>query len=99
MYAHTAYSEPVRFEWDEAKRRRNLAKHGIDFADAVAALLDEAALTIEDGDAKDEVRWVTLGCDGAQRLLLVVWAEREVDVIRIVSARTASPGEARHYPR
>ena len=30
-------------------------------------------------------------------LLLVVWTERTGDVIRIISARRASPGEARHY--
>lgn len=99
MYAHGAYSEPVRFEWDETKRRRNLGKYGVDFADAVAALLDESALTIEDADAHDEARWITLGRDAAGRLLLVVWLERETDLIRIVSARAASPGEARHYPR
>jgi uncharacterized DUF497 family protein len=36
------------FEWDAAKARSNLAKHGIDFADAVTALEDASALTIEE---------------------------------------------------
>ena len=27
------YTSPVRFEWDEAKRKANIAKHGIDFLD------------------------------------------------------------------
>ena len=27
------YSKSVRFEWDEAKRTANIAKHGIDFLD------------------------------------------------------------------
>ena len=26
----------MEFEWDEAKRRSNLAAHGIDFEDAIA---------------------------------------------------------------
>ena len=27
------YTSSVRFEWDEAKRKANIAKHGIDFLD------------------------------------------------------------------
>ena len=27
------YTSPVRLEWDEAKRKMNIAKHGIDFLD------------------------------------------------------------------
>jgi hypothetical protein len=27
------YASLVRFEWDEAKRKTNIAKHGIDFLD------------------------------------------------------------------
>jgi len=42
-------------------------------------------------------RYVTLGLDPAGRLLLVAWTERAEDVIRIVSARVASPGERRAY--
>lgn len=28
----------MEFEWDEAKRRSNLAKHGVDFTDAAQVL-------------------------------------------------------------
>lgn len=98
MYAQTAYSGFVRFEWDEGKRRHNLIKRGVDFADAVGALLDEAALTLEDRDASDELRWLTLGLGSQACLLLVVWTEPDADVIRLISARRASAGEARHYP-
>jgi uncharacterized DUF497 family protein len=38
----------VSYEWDPAKARANVAKHGIYFADAVAALEDDRALTIQD---------------------------------------------------
>jgi uncharacterized DUF497 family protein len=63
----------VRIEWDESKRTSNLRKHGVDFADAVGALLDPHNLTREDDDARDEVRFVTLGRGYCDRLLLVVW--------------------------
>jgi len=29
------YNVTMKFEWDETKRRENLAKHGLDFADAL----------------------------------------------------------------
>lgn len=83
--------------WDEAKRTANLAKHGVDFADAVGVLEDPAALTLEDGDACDEPRYVSLGMGFSGRVLLVVWTERLPDGIRIISARRASQAEARPY--
>jgi len=50
----------VSFEWDPAKARANLRKHGIDFADAVAALEDEAPLTIQDASARgDTIRLIS----------------------------------------
>ena len=84
----------MRYEWDEAKRAANLAKHGVDFADAVGALEDPASLTDED-DADGEARYVTLGAGYTGRVLYVVWTERGTDAIRLISARKASPGEAR----
>jgi uncharacterized DUF497 family protein len=87
----------MRFEWDESKRSANLRKHGVDFADAVGALLDPHCLTREDDAAEGEIRFVTLGRGFSDRLLLVVWTERDGDTLRIISARKASPNESRHY--
>lgn len=50
----------MKFEWDVRKADQNFRKHGVDFADAVIALEDENALTIEDG-GHDEQRFKTLG--------------------------------------
>jgi uncharacterized DUF497 family protein len=36
----------VAYEWDPVKARRNLQKHGVDFADAVGVFEDEYALTM-----------------------------------------------------
>jgi uncharacterized protein len=46
----------VCYEWDVAKARANVRKHGIDFADAVTALEDELALTTRDALSIDEER-------------------------------------------
>ena len=34
------YYVPVQYEWDNGKAAENLRKHGVDFADAIAALED-----------------------------------------------------------
>lgn len=37
-------NDAMEFEWDEAKARSNLTKHGIDFADATAVFEDDYVL-------------------------------------------------------
>jgi uncharacterized DUF497 family protein len=86
----------VAYEWDPAKARQNLRKHGVDFADAVTVLEDEAALTIRDPFSEQEQRWITLGMDALGRLLVVVYTWRG-DRIRLISARLATPRERRQY--
>jgi len=86
----------VAYEWDAAKARQNLRKHGVDFADAVTVLEDEAALTIRDPFSEQEQRWITLGMDALGRLLVVVYTWRG-DRIRLISARLATPRERRQY--
>ncbi|MBU2790039.1 BrnT family toxin [Acidithiobacillus caldus] len=87
----------MRFTWDEKKRQVNLAKHRVDFADAVGVFFDDHALTTEDVDAKGEQRMVTMGRDFLDRILIVVYTERAEDEIRLISARKASPGERKCY--
>jgi uncharacterized DUF497 family protein len=85
------------FEWDEAKARGNLRKHGVDFADVVPVFEDERAVTVKDAiTAVDEQRYLTMGTDALRRILVVAYTWRD-SRIRIVSARRASPAERRHY--
>ena len=86
----------MQYEWDPGKASENLRKHGVDFADAVIALEDENALTIEDKD-QDERRFKTLGMGPYARVLFVVHAERHRDCIRIIPARKADRREVRQY--
>jgi len=78
------------------KASGNLRKHGVDFADAVLALEDENALTIEDRD-HDERRFKTLGMGPYAKVLFVIHAELDKDCIRIISARKADRIEVRQY--
>ncbi len=84
------------YEWDPAKSHSNLAKHGVDFADAVAVFEDDLALTQPDSTSEGEQRFITLGVDGFDRLLVVAFTERE-SVIRIISARLATKQERKAY--
>lgn len=84
------------YVWDSAKERRNAAKHGVDFADAVIALSDDAAVTIPDPDSEEENRFVSLGMDPNDRVLVTVFTHRG-ERIRIISSRRASRGERRQY--
>ena len=86
----------MEFEWDPGKAKANLHKHGVDFADAVIALEDENALTVEDSD-HTEPRFKTLGLGPTLNILFVVHCEESKDRIRIISARKADKREAKDY--
>jgi len=78
----------MRVEWDEAKRKANLRKHGVEFADALSVLDDPRAVTIEDRD-HDEQRFVTLGLDAFGNLRC--WSTPTGGRTRYASSRPARP--------
>jgi uncharacterized DUF497 family protein len=81
------------YEWDEDKARRNVEKHGVAFPEAVLALEDPHAFTIE--DSVHQERDLTVGLS-ARGVLVVVSAERR-DRTRIISARKAMKHEELSY--
>ena len=83
--------------WDLRKERANIAKHGVDFADAAVALEDEYALSAAIFE-NDEERFKTLAASPISGVLLIVHTENDGETIRIVSARKADRAERlRHY--
>lgn len=85
-----------QFEWDPAKAAANLKKHGVRFADSALSLEDPAALTVPDPDGSEEERFVCLGADPANRILVTIFTYRG-NRIRIISSRKASRAERRTY--
>ena len=83
-----------QFEWDEEKRRQNLAKHGIDFPRA-ALVFDGRQAVMLYSPRPNEDRWQTIA-EVEGRLISVIWTWRE-ERCRIISARKARDGEARLY--
>lgn len=89
----------IRFEWDPAKARANVRRHGVSFEEAQSVFYDEFAVQFFDEDhSSDEERFLMLGMSSGARLLLVCHCEREAgNVIRIISARRATKRESAFY--
>jgi uncharacterized DUF497 family protein len=87
------------FDWDENNAAGNRRKHGISFAEAKTAFLDENARVIPDPEhSKDEERFVLLGLSISVRVLVVCHCYRKGgEVIRIISARKADREEIEQY--
>jgi len=69
----------------------------VSFTEAVTVLDDDFALTREDPVAGEEPRFVTLGLSDVANLLVVVYAYREPDTIRIISAWKANTRQRGQY--
>ena len=87
----------LEFEWDNAKAKRNIKKHGVSFEEAMTVFADPLSLTIHDPEhSGEEDRYVILGESKRQRLLVVVFTDRD-DRIRIITASVASRQERKNY--
>jgi uncharacterized DUF497 family protein len=82
----------MEYEWDPGKAAENLRKHNVDFADAVIALEDENALTIEDPD-HNERHFKIPGMGPSLNILFVVHCECAENRIRNYSARKSDRKE------
>ena len=85
-------------EWDPAKARSNLKKHGISFSDAEAVLYDPLAISVEDSNAEGESRYLAVGADATGRIVVVCYTYRDQRV-RLISARGATKRERREYEK
>lgn len=88
----------VRFEWDEGKDRANIVKHGVGFDEASRVFSDPHVIIREDRVVEGEERLHAIGY--VDRVLLVVHTITEEGlsaIIRIISARKATPAERELY--
>ena len=85
------------FEWDSAKARSNLRKHGVSFAEACTAFRDPLGVLIHDPDHSElEARFLLLATSNRGRLLVIAFAERPPRT-RLISARQATRNERMTY--
>jgi uncharacterized DUF497 family protein len=83
------------FEWDDAKRKRNLAKHGVDFAEIEDFNWADAVRFVDERQDYGEVRFVALGYLN-DRLYVCVYTQRGHHY-RIISLRKANRREEDIY--
>ena len=90
------------FDWNPIKARQNLQKHGVSFERAAKVFLDPFGISIYDEDhSENEDRWITIGAEANEVLLVVVHTFRGMDtktvIVRIISARKADHEESQQY--
>ncbi|MGA2071967.1 MAG: BrnT family toxin [Terriglobia bacterium] len=85
----------MRYEWNEAKRRSNIQKHGIDFIGIESLFAGTRVTILDDRFDYGEHRFITLGL---LRGRVVAVAHTEIsEVIRIISVRKATKNEEASY--
>jgi len=93
----------MEITWREDKRRRNIRKHGLDFAAAASVFDDPLAVTVFDCVVGQEERWHTIGAlftGSTFKVVVVVHtfpAGDDVDWVHVISMRPADAGERRRY--
>jgi uncharacterized DUF497 family protein len=86
----------VNFEWDEEKRRINITKHGLDFADAWEVFEGPMLTGLDEREDYGEDRWIGIGL--LRGLIVVtVFVEPSADTIRLISLRKALKHERNNY--
>jgi len=84
------------FEWDEDKNKLNKKIHGITFEDAKFVFNDPFKIILPDlYHSEKEERWLAIGM--VNRVLFVVFTEKDNNVIRIISARIGTKAEEKLY--
>jgi uncharacterized DUF497 family protein len=90
--------QELEFEWDPAKAKNNLEKHGVSFFTAVATFRNERIERIDESEDYGETRWIGLGRAGLE-VYRVIFTWRSENRIRIISAQRASKNEEETYYR
>jgi uncharacterized protein len=85
----------MKFTWDEKKRRRNLEKHGIDFADVEIIFSHRMLVKLDTRRDYQEARWAALG-QLKDAVVFLAYTLRGEDV-RIISIRRANKKERTIY--
>jgi uncharacterized DUF497 family protein len=90
----------MRVEWDAAKDLANREKHDISFEEAAMLFTSgvEYLEIYDEAHSGDEDRFIAVG-PIRRGVIVVVYTERDEDVLRIVSARMATKNERRRFQR
>ena len=87
------------FNWNKEKNLANIRKHGIPFKEAATVFLDPYATLIDDDiHSHNEERYIVIGMSKKLNMLMVCHCyKNDSEIIRIISARTATKEEQKLY--
>jgi hypothetical protein len=92
----------TRFEWDEAKNRSNIRKHGLSLSTAAKVFEQPHLVRLDARLEYPEDRWIAVGLIGLV-VCIVVYSDRldehGTKVIRILSARKATRRERERFEK
>jgi uncharacterized DUF497 family protein len=88
----------MKFQWDEAKNRSNLRKHGFDFADAPEVFRGALLARPDTREDYGEERWIAMG-RLKTRVVVLAFAQLAEEVIRIISLRKADRDEREAFEK
>jgi hypothetical protein len=72
-----------------------MQKHGVSFREASECFFDPLAVVLQEPRHPD--REILIGVSRRQKLIFTVYIQRDVAVVRILSARKAAPHERELY--
>ncbi len=78
----------MKFEWDGEKNKENIRKHNLDFNDASEIFELPMLIRVDNREDYGELRFIGIGLL-KNFVVVLVYAERENDIIRIISLRKA----------
>ena len=76
----------MNFEWDAAKNRSNIRKHGFDLADAAEMFQGALLVRPDTREEYGESRWIGIGMI-RHPIAVVAFAERAEETVRIIQGR------------
>jgi len=92
-----SYNKHMDYEFDPAKNRSNLAKHGIPLSEAEDFEWETADVDEDTRYPYDEQRFSATGMIGGQ-LHVMICCDRD-DAVRVISLRKATNREKKRYER
>jgi uncharacterized DUF497 family protein len=89
----------MKLEWDEAKNKVNIKKHGFHFAEAEEMFRSFLLVRPDTREDYGEERWIGIGMIQGRVALVAFVARPPQDTIRIISLRKADHEERKEYEK
>ena len=94
-----SYNSFMECEWDDAKRKENLQKHGLDFADAPELFKGPALTSLDTRERYGEDRWIGIGLIKGRCVVICYTERKQGKTVRVISLRKALSHERKPFEK